>query len=175
LQRGREEGRLEASQTLEHELFKKLNHLVENKQTFQQEVDAQLHTAHTSAQLLAMTIAKKLAGSLLARYPAEHIEMFFRQCLTLLPHKTNLRLLVAPQLANTLQPRLEALLERNGQQNELQVVEDETIEGVNCKLIWADGGIEQNTDDIFAQIEKMIETCLYAQSQPANNDARSIK
>ena len=135
LQQGRDEGRDEAQKTLEHELYKKLDELVENKQVFQSEVDARLYAARRSSVLLAMTIAKKLAGSLLERYPAAHIEQFFRDSLALLPDDAALRLQIAPKLAGTLQPRLLALLERNGQENALQTIEDDSIEGVQCRLI----------------------------------------
>lgn len=172
LQLGREEGQREAEKTLEHELFKKLNQLIDDKEAHQLDVEAKLHAIRTSSLLLAMTIAKKLAGSLLAKYPAEHIEQFFRDSMSLLPDQTTLRLHVAPGLANTLQPRLEALLERNGQQNALQAIEDDSIEGVSCRLIWTDGGIEQNTNQIFAVIEKMIETCLYSQNEHTDNTVR---
>ena len=163
LRQGFEEGRSEAQKELEHELYKKLDTLVEDTQAYQTEIDARLHAARRSSVLLAMTIAKKLAGSLLARYPFEHIEHFFRDSLALLPDKTNLRLHVAPHLAATLQPRLQSLLERNGQENALQIMDDDSIDGVQCRLIWNDGGIEQNPDSIFAEIEKMIETCLYSE------------
>ena len=175
LQTGREEGRLEAQESLERELFRKLDQLVSDKEAYQKDIDLKLHKAHSSALLLAMTIARKLAGSLLARYPIEHIEQFFRECLSLLPDKTSLRLHVAPQLSGALQPRLEAMLERNGQENALQTVEDETIEGVACRLVWADGGIEQNTETIYAQIETLIETCLYSQTDRPDNSASLSK
>lgn len=167
LEQGRKEGRLEAQDSLERELFRHLDQLVKNKEDYQDDIDAKLHAARRSSVLLAMTIAKKLAGALLAKYPFEHIEQFFSDTLSLLPDKTALRLHVAPELASTLQPRLLALLERNGQENTLLTVEDETIEGVNCRLTWIDGGIEQNTDDIYSRIENMIETCLFSQAEPS--------
>ena len=48
-------------------------------------------------------------------------------------------------------------------------VEDETIEGVNCRLTWTEGGIEQNTDKLYADIERLIETCLYSNDETATN------
>lgn len=164
LQQGREEGRLKAEETIERELFKKLDQLVGHKEEFQQQIDAKLRAIHSSSVRLSLTIAQKLASSLLKRYPAQHIEQFFQNSMSLLPDETSLRLHVAPGLAGTLQPRLEALLERNGQENALQMIEDDAIEGVQCRLVWKDGGIEQNTDGIFTQIDKMIETCLYSET-----------
>ena len=88
-------GRLESDQTLEHELYKMLDQLIQNKQTLQNEIDAELCEARSASLLLAMTIASKLAGSLLVRHPLEHIELFFRESLSMLPDKTDLRLHVA--------------------------------------------------------------------------------
>ncbi len=170
---GIEKGRLEAEETIERELYRQLDKLVAHKEAYQAEIDAKLHAARHSSLLLAMTIAKKLAGSLLQRYPADHIEQFFRTSLALLPDKTSLRLLVAPGLAATLHPRLQALLERNGQENALQIIEDDTIEGVSCRLIWTDGGIEQDTDALFARIESLIETCLYAETQQVKTEQKT--
>ena len=164
-QEGMEAGRLESNETLEHELHKKLDQLIQNKEAFQSEIEAELREARSASLLLAMTIANKLAGSLLVRHPLEHVEMFFHQSLSLLPDKTDLRLHVAPTLASALQPRLEAVMERNGQQSALVTVADETIEGVNCRLTWTEGGIEQNTDKLYADIERLIETCLYTISE----------
>ncbi len=167
---GHKAGRLESDQTLEHELFKKLDQLIQNKQTLQSEIDADLNEARSASLLLAMTIANKLAGSLLVRHPLEHVEMFFQKSLSMLPDKTELRLHVAPHLAQALQPRLEAVMERNGQKSALVTVEDETIEGVNCRLTWTQGGVEQNTDKLYADIERLIETCLYSNADTANNE-----
>ncbi len=167
---GQKAGRLESDQTLEHELYKKLDQLIQNKQTLQSEIEADLNEARSASLLLAMTIANKLAGSLLVRHPLEHVEMFFRQSLSMLPDKTELRLHVAPHLAQALQPRLEAVMERNGQQSALLTVEDDTIEGVNCRLTWTEGGIEQNIDKLYADIERLIETCLYSNGDTANNE-----
>ena len=168
---GLKAGRLESDQTLEHELHKMLDQLIQNKETLASEIDAELQEARSASLLLAMTIANKLAGNLLVRHPLEHVEMFFRQSLSLLPDKTELRLHVAPHLVQSLQPRLEAVMERNGQQSALVTVEDEAIEGVNCRLTWTEGGIEQNTDKLYADIERLIETCLYSNADTPKSDA----
>ena len=168
LQLGREQGQAEAKKSIEHDLYRHLDVMVQNKELYAREIDAKLEATRSSSVLLAMSIARKLAGSLLARYPVEHIEQFFNESLSLFSNDAILRLHVAPGLAKTLQPRLEAMLERNGQKNALQTVTDEEIDGVTCKLQWAQGGIEQNTEELFAQIEKLIETCLYAQKPPVN-------
>ncbi|MCF6198727.1 MAG: hypothetical protein L3J67_04915 [Hyphomicrobiaceae bacterium] len=162
LQQGLEEGRREAQESLERQLLAALEQLVRDKQQTKEDINAKLQDARASSIRFAMTIAKKLASSLLARYPQEHIETFFRDALALLPEKTALRLHVAPHLATAMEPRLAAVMERNGQKNALQIIADETIEGVNLRLLWADGGIEHDTDQIFATIEQMIETSLYA-------------
>ncbi len=171
LREGEEKARLAAEESLERDLYRKLDELVQNGQALQDQSDQKIRAMRHSSQLLAMTIARKLAGSLLNRYPAEHIEAFFRDSLALLPDKTALRLHVAPRLAAPLQPRLASLLERNGQENALQIIEDPQLDGVNCRLVWADGGVEQNIDEIFARIEKMLETSLY--SRPASSSSPS--
>lgn len=162
LQEGRQQGREEAERSLEHELYRKLDRLVSDRLAWQGEIEAQLADTRRSSLLLAMTIARKLSGSLLDRYPDRHIENFFRDSLALLPEKSSLRLHVAPGLSGALQPRLQALLERNGQENALQIIEDETVDGVACRLSWLDGGVEQNPEMIYASIEKMIEASLYS-------------
>ncbi len=177
---GRKAGRIESDQTLDHELHKKINQLIQNKESFQSEIEAELREARSASLLLAMTIANKLAGSLLDRHPQEHVEAFFQKSLSMLPDKTDLRLHVAPSLASALKPRLEAVMERNGQQSSLVMVEDQDIEGVNCRLTWTQGGIEQNTDKLFADIERLIETCLYSnaetpQTEPADQLESTIK
>lgn len=164
-EQGLTEGRRESNETLERQLFQKIDQMIQSKEAMQNEINRELREARSSSLLLAMTIANKLAGTLLARHPLEHIEMFFNKSLSLLPQESDLRLHVAPNLAAALQPRLVSVMERNGQHNALVMVEDETIEGVNCRLVWNDGGIEQNTDEIYAHIEKLIETCLYSQAE----------
>ncbi|MCP4936512.1 MAG: hypothetical protein GY927_20480 [bacterium] len=168
---GFEAGRIESDKTLEHELHKMLDQIIQTKETLQSEIDAELREARSASLLLAMTIANKLAGSLLVRHPLEHVEMFFLESLSMLPDKTELRLHVAPHLAPALQPRLNAVMERNGQQSALVTVEDQTIEGGNCRLTWNEGGIEQNTDKLYADIERLIETCLYSNTETQQSEA----
>ncbi len=167
LQQGLEEGRREAQEGVERQLFVTLDQLISDTERYKENINAELSAARAASTLLAMTIARKLASSLLARYPVDHIETFFRESLALLPDKTTLRLHVAPPLTKALETRLAAVLERNGQENILQIIADEAVEGANFRLIWADGGIEHNTDQMFATIEKMIETSLYGDQEPA--------
>ena len=168
LEMGRQEGRLETEQSIERELYNSIDQLIQNAQILQADIDEKVQSTRTSSLLLAQSVARKLAGPLLAQYPSEQIESFFNQSLSFLPDKTALRLHVPPQLAGALQPRLEAALERNGHENLLTIVEDDSNEGINCQLVWADGGIEQSTDKIYAQIENMIASFL-------NTDIPSIQ
>ena len=158
LQQGLEQGRQEAQESLDRQLAEALEQLIQEKELTHKEMEARLYEARSSCVQLAMTIAQKLAGTVLARTPQDHIEQFFRDSLALLPDRATLRLHLAPALVEPLQSRLENVLKRNGQENSLVIVPDETIRGASLKLLWADGGIEHDPDRLFATIKQMVET-----------------
>ncbi len=176
LELGKQQGRLEAEQAIERQLQEKIDQFIGDKEAYQAQINEQVQSARSSALLLAMTVAQKLAGSLLKKYPTQKIEEFFIQSLSLLPDQAALRFHLAPQLADALQPRLVQILEQNGHENELTLVEDDTLEGINCRLVWTQGGIEQNTDKTQALVEQMIETFVHSKTpSPQTNDAGQIE
>ena len=170
-QQGLEEGRAEAMQSLDRQLSEQLEKFLSERRELQQKIDDSLQKIRAMSLRLALESAQKLAGELIKQRPGEHVESFFQDCLALLPTKAELQLHMKPGLAETLKPRLEAMMARAGQQSSLVIYDDETLSGADCRLLWADGGVEQNGQALLEQIDGIVAAYLEAEQNAVDKQA----
>jgi flagellar biosynthesis/type III secretory pathway protein FliH len=162
LEQGREEGKAEAETRIEAELTRQLERLMDEKEHIERQISEMHNAINADAMRVAIEAADKLANGLIARHPAAHVEHFFKICLAMLPMQADLRLHVTPQLAAVLQPRLDSLIKRSGLKTDLIVVADEDIVGADCRLLWNEGGIDQQQTVLTEKIKQVVEAYLTA-------------
>jgi flagellar assembly protein FliH len=119
--------------------------------------DAALANIRAEASALAMAAARRAAHYALARAPLGEIEAVLSEALHAYHGEPRLVAKVNPSLAAGLQARLPHLIDAEGYAGRVVVAGDPSLRGADCRIEWADGGLERDTDSIFAAMEAEIQ------------------
>jgi flagellar assembly protein FliH len=106
---------------------------------------------------LALDVARRFAGNLLAIGAAGEIETLLRQCLESLHGEARIVLRVAPEAFDVLGPRIDGLAPSIGFDGKIVLVGDASLAGTACRVEWADGGAERDDTAAWAAIDAIID------------------
>jgi flagellar assembly protein FliH len=119
--------------------------------------DAAVLTMRQESAQLALTVGSKLAEHALAAYPLDEVKALLNECL----HKMHAepRLVVRLQAggAEAIRAEIDGLCEQHGFAGRVVVIAEPALRGADCRIEWADGGVERDTSAVFAAIEQCAE------------------
>jgi flagellar assembly protein FliH len=121
-----------------------------------EQFDRQISEIRQESAALALVIARKLAGEALSIAPHTDLERFLGECLHKLHREARLVVTVTPLNADHLRNRIEEIADQNGFAGRVIVMPDPSTGPADCRIEWADGGIERNLDTAFEAIEKQV-------------------
>jgi flagellar assembly protein FliH len=119
--------------------------------------DMALAAIRAEASGLAIAAARRIAGHALAHYPLGEIEAAVSKALHDFHSEPRLVVRVNPALTGPLQSRVPQMTDAEGFPGRVVVAGDPLLRGADCRVEWADGGLERDTDAIFAALEADIE------------------
>jgi flagellar assembly protein FliH len=105
---------------------------------------------------LALSIARKLAGRLLAAEPTAEIEALVAECLATLDGVPHLVIRCEPMLADRVRDIATARMGHSGFTGRLVVLGDPDIAIGDARLEWADGGVVRDIRQLSADIDARI-------------------
>lgn len=114
---------------------------------------------------LAMAIVKKLYPALAARDGIAEIETILNECLATLKQEPRLVAYVSTAQLDKLQGRLAELTAANGFEGRVVLIGDEKMAESDCRVEWADGGVERDSNQIWRTIEEAINRYLAAEGR----------
>ena len=115
--------------------------------------DANLAELRKESATLALSVGKKLAESALSVLPHNETEALIAECMHKLHLEPRLVVRVSAELAEHIKSRIEPLSEASGFAGRVIVLVEPTLTGPACRVEWADGGIERDLINAFAEIE----------------------
>lgn len=115
--------------------------------------DAYLAELRTESAALALSVGKKLAESALSVLPHNETEALIAECMHKLHLEPRLVVRVSAELAEHIKSRVEPLSEGSGFAGRVIVLVEPALTGPACRVEWADGGIERDLVNTFAEIE----------------------
>lgn len=121
-----------------------------------EQFDSQIDAIRLESAGLALAVARKIAGAALSMAPQADLEAFLSDCLNKLHKEARLVVTVTPDNADYLRSRIEDLAHQSGFAGRVIVVPEPSMRITDCRIEWADGGIEKNIDDLFASIEEQL-------------------
>jgi len=134
-------------------------------------LDAAQKAAERDAVELAATIARKLAGNLIAGQPARELEALLAECLTSLAGVPHLVVRCHPDLAERMRDIATEHAAASGFSGRLIVMGEPEIPLGDGRIEWADGGLVRDQAAIHADIDRSIAAYLSArQSAPAKSE-----
>ncbi|WP_338720847.1 FliH/SctL family protein [Devosia sp. XK-2] len=120
---------------------------------------------HQQAVELALSIGRKLALHLVARFPLTELEALIAECLPSLNGVPHLVVRCHPDLADAIRDMATAQMTHSGFAGRLVVMGDPDIRIGDGRLEWVDGGLVRDIADTAAQIDRQIATYLAARTR----------
>jgi flagellar assembly protein FliH len=117
--------------------------------------DAKKQSA-AEAVTLALSIARKLAGRMIAAEPTAEIEALIVECLQSLEGVPHLVIRCEPMLADRVRDIATAKISHSGFTGRLVVLGDPDIAIGDARLEWADGGVVRDIRQLSADIDSAI-------------------
>ena len=106
---------------------------------------------------VAVAVAGKLAPALLAREPFAEISALARDCFRELISAPHIVVRVNDALYAEAREKLEAIARGHGYEGRLVVLAEPTIAVGDCRIEWADGGINRSTEAATAAIGEAVD------------------
>jgi flagellar assembly protein FliH len=108
------------------------------------------------ASLIALAVARKLAGAAVAALPAADVEEVLRQALHQALGEPRIVLHTNSQVAEMLRPRLAEIAHEEGFEGRVVVSGESQMAPADCRIEWRGGGAERSTAHIEAAIGELI-------------------
>lgn len=139
---------------LNHQMAQLLGNLIDERTTIRAEAVA-----------LASAVSKKLAGSLLDEFSADALMALLEDSISFLRDEARIVVRVSPALTEEIEQRLGGALRQAGFEGQLIVMGDDDLRAADCKVDWAKGGLEHNSEATMAAIDKAVHEFLAAARQ----------
>jgi flagellar assembly protein FliH len=111
---------------------------------------------------LAATVARKLAGVLVARQPLAEIEALIAECLASIDRAPHLVIRCSVELADAVRDAATARVQTSGFTGRLVVMGDPEIAPGDCRIEWVDGGLVRDQAALMKEIDDRIAAYLAA-------------
>lgn len=164
-QRGR--GSLEATAAQTQAMA--LSRIAEAAMTTISSLETMVAEVRAEALSVAMATARRIADLALDRYPLDVVEHTVRQCLTQAAHEPRIVIRVQAGIAEALRTRITVLAEEIGFAGRIVVTADPHVAAADCRLEWADGGVERDAGAIAGRIEDALGRFLEADRRRAED------
>ncbi len=115
---------------------------------------------------LALVVANRLCGTLLEKEPEAEIVGLISRCLDALPSEPHIVVRVGEAVSEPVKSAVSALAAEKGFNGKVLVVAEPTIQTADCRVEWADGGIERDMAALSSQIDDIVRRHLQAEENP---------
>lgn len=119
---------------------------------------------------VAVSIGRKLAAKLIAEQPMAEIEAMVLDCVGQLREEPRLVIRVSGAVSDAIRDRIDHIATRTGFEGHLVVLPDETMTDQDCRIEWAQGGIERSVEDTEAAIHRAVDAFMAARPASRNQD-----
>lgn len=121
------------------------------------QADKSRETSLRTAVAAATAMTRKLLPALARREAINEIEELVRDCLGRMHDEPKIVLRLHESLVETFRARIDATAEAAGFSGRVVVVADPKQSPADARVEWADGGVERNTQQVWQEIEAIIE------------------
>ncbi len=119
----------------------------------------------TEAVDVAVAVARKLCGELIAREPLGEVTALVRDCFSQLVSTPHLVVRINESLYEAAHERIEKLARQSGFEGRLVILAEPEIETGDCRIEWADGGVVLEREAIDAKINELVGRYIASRNQ----------
>lgn len=121
----------------------------------------------TEAVDVAIAVARKLAGALVAAQPLGEITALIMDCFAHLVATPHLVVRINEQLYDGARERIEKLAKQSGFEGRLVILAEPEIATGDCRIEWADGGVVLERAAIDAKINELVGRYMASRNETA--------
>lgn len=167
---GEAAGRQAAIESIEQATRQALDQLGQHiHQLFGQE-DTRRSLMQAEAAQIGHALARKLAPNLLAENALAEVSAMVRDYLALYFDAPRLVIQVAPELADVMTELTERWCEEQAFGGTVIVNGAADLRGSDCRLEWADGGVERHEQQLQAELDRLVADFMEARRRAAAHD-----
>jgi len=127
-----------------------------NVDTLMQNIDALRHEQDTHTRRLVLAIAKKILPDFTARNGLQEIEALLGDAVRDMGREPRLVVRVNEAQLEAVKAQVEKITAQRAYTGTVVVLADAEIAGGDCRIEWADGGIERNTQTTWDAVEQTV-------------------
>jgi len=109
---------------------------------------------------LALAILRKMHPALSAKRGLDEVEGVLAACLDQLKNEPRLVAYVPNHLLDPLNERVASISAARGFEGRIVLIGDPDLADSDCRIEWADGGLERDTRRLWSDIEAALDRCL---------------
>jgi flagellar assembly protein FliH len=121
------------------------------------EFDGVIVALRQESASVALEVGRALAGRALAAFPLKEVEALVGDCLHKLHREPRIVVRVSADCADGLRADIDALCAAHGYTGRVVILAEPSLAGADCRVEWADGGIERDLAQTYATIEQCAE------------------
>ncbi len=159
-------GRSEAIAAFDKQVAATLGTIAQQTAAIAKSLAAEAQAAGKSVDL-ALAIVRKLHPALVERHGLSEIESVLGQCLESLKQEPRLVAYVHSARLDALQERLAQLSASSGFEGRVVLIGDDAMGESDCRVEWADGGVEREAGRIWRTIEETLNRYIAAEGREA--------
>jgi flagellar assembly protein FliH len=122
----------------------------------------------TEAVEVAVAVAAKLSPELVAREPFAEISALATECFHQLVTTPHIVVRIGADIYEIAKDKLEEIARARGFEGRLVVLSDSAMAPGDCRIEWADGGVNRDQAATLASIDDVVGRYVAARTTPAN-------
>lgn len=166
-------GRAEAMAQLEKQIASTLSIINTHVVTTIEAVTKDRSDIAGSAVEVARAILQKLHPELARKKGLVEIEGVLERCIDSLKNEPRLVVYVANEHLDELKRRVDAVSDTKGFEGRIVLIGEEGMKPGDCRVEWADGGMERSSTALWAEIEAALNRMLSLESVDSSTDQTS--
>jgi len=123
----------------------------------------------TEAVDVAVSVARKLCGELVAGEPLAEVAALVSDCFRHLVSTPHLVVRINDRLYDTARERIEGMAKQNGFQGRLVILAEPEIQTGDCRIEWADGGVVLERTAIETKINELVGRYMASRNQAGDS------
>jgi len=121
------------------------------------EHDTAIAAIRSDSAAVALAVGRKLAEVALDAFPLKEVEALVAECLHKLHREPRIVVRVSETCAGGLRADIDALSAAHGYAGRVVILAEPSLPRADCRIEWADGGVERDLAKTFAIIEQSAE------------------
>ncbi len=150
-------GQKDALTGIEASLAQVLDGITNQLQLLTEMHEKDLGKVKQDAASLAFAVAGKLSTALIARHPEAEVFKMVEECLVDLHDEPRIVVRASEPICAALEEKIDKLTQSTGFQGNVILLPDDTKTNSDCRLEWADGGVERDVEETQQKIGEIVD------------------